>query len=259
MRHDKQTDLSERLPSGDPPREVNAFDVDFYSGSRDNLVGSIITATGRPFSYIVTPNVNHLVQLERDEQLRHAYRGASHRPCDSRVLNALLALIQKPVQEVIPGSDLTATLMEVAQRRAWTVSVIGSEVDDIATMRRRYPGVEFLHHNPPMGFIERPDDVRACLDFVAQHPAHLVILSVGCPRQEVLARRILDEERSTGVGLCVGASINFLSGKVKRAPKWMQRLSLEWLHRMCMEPGRLVKRYATDAVLVLPIIFRNLR
>lgn len=259
MTHEKHTDFTDRGPHGDSHREVRAFDVDFYSGSFDSLVGSIITATGRPFSYIVTPNVNHLVQLERDEQLRDAYRGASHRPCDSRVLNTLLALIHKPVQEVIPGSDLTATLMDVAQRRAWRVSVIGCEADDIARMRSRYPGVEFLHHNPPMGFIKHPEHVRACLEFVAEHPAHLVILSVGCPRQEVLARRILDEGRSTGVGLCVGASINFLSGKVKRAPKWMQRLSLEWLHRMCMEPGRLVKRYATDAVHVLPIIFRNLR
>lgn len=260
MQNEKETEFANvDLGYGSQPAEVNAFDINFFNGSRDDLVQDVIHASERPFSYIVTPNVNHLVQLEHDEKLKHAYAAASHRTCDSRILKALLALLRKPVQEVIPGSDLTALLMGVAQRRAWRVCVIGAAVEDIAKMRTLYPNVTFLHHNPPMGFINRPDDVRACLDFVADNPAHLVVLSVGCPRQEMLARLIHDEGRSMGVGLCVGASINFISGRVKRAPLWMQKMSLEWLHRMCMEPKRLVKRYVGDAVQMLPIILRQFR
>jgi exopolysaccharide biosynthesis WecB/TagA/CpsF family protein len=62
-----------------------------------------------------------------------------------------------------------------------------------------------------------------------------------------------------GVGLCVGASLAFLSGKIKRAPPWMQRLSLEWLHRLYTEPKRLTRRYAVDAYRILPIIARQFR
>lgn len=239
--------------------EISTFDISLYNRSRDELIKCISLASERRFSYIVTPNVNHIVQLDHDHELRHAYAAASHRVCDSRVLQSLLNMMGRPVQEVIPGSDLTAALMDIAECRSWRVCIIGCSSDDVAKLQLTYPRVTFFHHDPPMGFISKPAEIRACLDFVATNPAHLVVLSVGCPRQELLARKIFDDGRAKGVGLCVGASLNFLSGKVKRAPQWMQRMSLEWLHRMCMEPGRLVRRYATDAVRVIPIILRNLR
>lgn len=240
-------------------REITAFDINLYNQSRDELIESISAASERRFSYIVTPNVNHVVQLEHDEALQWAYAGASHRVCDSRVLQMVLTLIGQPVQEVIPGSDLTSTLMDIAQSRSWRVCVIGCGKGDMAELKRRYPRITFFHHDPPMGFITQPREVSTCIDFVAANHAQLTVLSVGCPRQEVLARKILDDGRSRGVGLCVGASLNFLSGKVQRAPLWMQQTSLEWLHRMCSEPGRLIKRYAVDAIRVIPIILRNLR
>ena len=259
MRTENETDFS----SLDFPREsrtadVKAFDIDIFNGSKEELVRHVVAASEKQFSYIVTPNVSHVVQLEHNEQLRHAYAAASLRTCDSRILKAVLKLMRIHVQEVIPGSDLTEELMGVAQRLKWKVTIIGAESDCVTILQQNYPDVTYFHHNPPMGFIDRPDEVEACLSFVADNPAHLVVLSVGCPRQEMLARMLFDQGRATGVGLCVGASVNFLSGRVKRAPKWMQRMSLEWLHRMCMEPNRLVKRYAVDAVRMIPILIRQI-
>lgn len=238
---------------------IRGFDIDFYDGSNAELIDHVITASGRAFSYIVTPNVNHVVRLEDDTELRRAYAAASHRICDSQVLKRLMTLLRTPVPEVIPGSNLTGELMDIAEARAWRVTVIGSDATEMRTMRRRYPNVTFLHHNPPMGFFDHPQEVQACLDFVIDHPAELVVLAVGCPRQEILGRLIQEDGRARGVGLCVGASIDFLSGKVKRAPRWMQRMSLEWLHRMCTEPRRLAKRYANDAVRMVPILYRQFR
>lgn len=238
---------------------IKGFDIDFYDGSNAKLIDHVIEASMRPFSYIVTPNVNHVVRLEDDPQLRHAYADASHRICDSQVLKHLMTLLRIPVPEVIPGSNLTGELMNIAEAKSWRVTVIGSDASEMRTMRRLYPNVAFFHHNPPMGFFDRPPAVQACLDFVIRHPAELVVLAVGCPRQEILARLIRADGRAQGVGLCVGASIDFLSGKVRRAPRWMQRMSLEWLHRMCTEPRRLAKRYAGDAVRMIPILYRELR
>jgi exopolysaccharide biosynthesis WecB/TagA/CpsF family protein len=219
----------------------------------------VIDASTKTFSYIVTPNINHVVQLEHNRELRRAYDSASHRTCDSQVLNSLLKLTGSQVYEVIPGSTMTEELMTIAEAKKWRVTIVGSDASELETMRELYRNVTFFHHNPPMGFIDRPAEVQACLDYVASHPAHLVVLAVGCPRQEILARLIYKDGRAKGVGLCVGASINFLSGKFKRAPRWMQRMSLEWLHRMCTEPRRLVKRYAVDAIRIVPIVFRQLR
>lgn len=238
---------------------LRVFDIDFYNGSHAALVSQIIEASSSEFSYIVTPNVNHVVKLQDDPELRSAYANASHRICDSQVLQRLMKLMHIPVREVIPGSSLTEELMSIAEAKRWSVTVIGNEASEIRTMRRRYPHVTFYHHNPPMGFWDRPALVQECLDFVTAHPAHLVVLAVGCPRQELLGQLIHANGGAKGVGLCVGASINFLSGKVKRAPKWMQRMSLEWLHRMCTEPRRLAKRYVTDAIRIVPIIVRQLR
>lgn len=238
---------------------IRGFDIDFYDGSNAELIDHIIEASQQAFSYIVTPNVNHVVRLEDDAELRRAYADASHRICDSQVLKGLMKLLRIPLPDVIPGSNLTGELMNIAQEKGWRVTVIGSDASEIRTMRQLYPRITFFHHNPPMGFFDHPEEVQACVDFVVSNPSELVVLAVGCPRQEILARLIRADGRAQGVGLCVGASINFLSGKVRRAPRWMQRMSLEWLHRMGTEPRRLVKRYANDAVRLIPILYRQFR
>lgn len=238
---------------------MKAFDIDFYSGSKDALIAEIIDASQQPYRYIVTPNVNHIVQLEHDRELKRAYANASHRVCDSRVLYPLLKALQVKVEEPIPGSTLTEELIQLADERAWRVSVIGCESEDIEVLRQRYPGITFFHHNPPFGFIDDEHAVQACLAFILEHPAQLNILSVGCPRQERLALKVFESGQAVGVGLCVGASLNFLSGRVQRAPAWIQRLSMEWLHRMCTEPRRLTKRYLLDALRVIPVILRQFR
>ncbi|MCJ0975035.1 WecB/TagA/CpsF family glycosyltransferase [Pseudomonas sp. PS1] len=255
----KEAHADERPSCCSRQRTIRGFDIDFFDGSNAELIDHIIEASSREFSYIVTPNVNHVVRLEEDSELRRAYANASHRICDSQVLRGLMTLLRIPVPDVIPGSSLTGELMDLAEAKRWRVTVIGSDPSQIRTMRRLYPNVTFFHHNPPMGFFDHSQDVQACLDFVIDHPAELVVLAVGCPRQEILGRLIQADGRARGVGLCVGASIDFLSGKVRRAPRWMQRMSLEWLHRMCTEPRRLTKRYAKDAVRLVPILYRQFR
>lgn len=236
-----------------------AFDIDFYTGSKDELLDAIVAAGQQPYRYIVTPNVNHVVLLERDAELRQAYAEASHRVCDSRVLYPLLKALKVPVQEPIPGSTLTAELLELAERQGWSVSVIGCAASDVEVLRQRYGHVTFHHHNPPFGFIDDAEAVQACVDFVAAHPAELNVLSVGAPRQERLALIIQQSGRARGVGLCVGGSLHFLSGRVPRAPEWIQRLSLEWLYRICQEPKRLTTRYLVDGLRVVPLILKQFR
>jgi exopolysaccharide biosynthesis WecB/TagA/CpsF family protein len=110
-----------------------------------------------------------------------------------------------------------------------------------------------------MGFIDDPQEVERCIDFIERHPSPMTVFSVGSPRQEILACQIFERGAAKGIGLCVGASLLFLSGRVKRAPVWVQRLSLEWLHRLCTEPRRLAGRYAGDAYRIVPIIARQFR
>lgn len=235
---------------------TQAFGVDFYTGSKADLLKIIRDAMEQPYSYIVTPNVDHLAQLQDSEPFRRAYAKARLRVCDSRVLLPLLQSLGIPVQEVIPGSDLTVDLLRLAQAEGLKLVLIGSSDDECALLRKRFPGIELHHYNPPMGFINNPEEVERCLAFIREHPSHLVFYAVGAPRQELLASQVKSHERN-GIGLCIGASIAFATGTVKRAPAWMQNARLEWLHRLSTEPRRLGKRYLQDLFYIIPAYWRE--
>lgn len=242
-----------------PEIVLKAFNIEFYTGSKEELLRQILLTCQMPFTYIVTTNVNHIVQLEHDQQLSNAYTMAAYRICDSRVLYPILKLFGVKPAEAIPGSTLTDDLMEIAAARQWTVTVVGCEADNMAVLREKYHSIQFHHHYPPMGFIKDESAVKRCLDFVITHPAHLVVFALGCPTQEIMADLVLETGQALGVGLCVGGSLNFLAGSVERAPVWVQNLSLEWLHRVCAEPRRLLGRYAHDAWHFIPILMKHLR
>jgi exopolysaccharide biosynthesis WecB/TagA/CpsF family protein len=238
---------------------MEVFGIEFYHGRRRELIAELIALSDQPFSYIVTPNVNHIVLLEQGEDFRRSYLHANLRICDSRVLLPLLNRLNAGVAEAIPGSTLTKDMIQVAEDRRWPITVIGCGVDVISTLKKKYPSITFYHHNPPMGFIHNKTEVERSILFIIKHPARIIVFSVGSPQQEILASKVFEQGGAVGVGLCVGASLMFLSGKIRRAPEWMQRLSLEWLHRIFHEPTRLTKRYWNDAYRVIPVIFKQLR
>lgn len=235
-----------------------AFGIDFFLGGKDELLLYISKAMYGPYIYIVTPNVDHVVQFQENKDLREAYRTAGKRVCDSRILAPLLRSLGVNIKEVIPGSDLTLTLLQRANQEALTITLIGSSTEDVGKLRAFYPDVIFHHYNPPMGFINRVEEVQKCVDFIYTQKSHIILYAVGAPRQEILASMI-DKERRTGVGLCIGASILFATGSLKRSPIWMQRARVEWLHRMLSEPRRLARRYIYDAVHIFPIYIKAKR
>ena len=237
-------------------KSTPAFGVDFYTGTKSERLERIKEGVQQPYSYIVTPNVDHLVLLKRSEGLRQAYAHARLRICDSRILAPMLHSLGVHVREVIPGSDLTIDLLNWANQNELRLVLIGASDTECNRLRLRYPRIQIAHHNPPMGFIDRPAEVEQCLDFIRTHPSELVFYAVGAPRQEILAAAVRSEERN-GIGLCIGASIAFATGSVKRAPAWMQEARLEWLHRMCSEPRRLVKRYLQDFLFIVPAYYRE--
>jgi N-acetylglucosaminyldiphosphoundecaprenol N-acetyl-beta-D-mannosaminyltransferase len=107
-----------------------------------------------------------------------------------------------------------------------------------------------------MGFIMKLEAVEECLHFVEQaSPFRFCFLAVGSPQQEMLAALLRQRGIARGLALCVGASLNFLTGTERRAPLWVQKLSLEWLYRLAQNPRRLWVRYLVRG----PRIFGQLR
>ncbi len=218
----------------------------FDTGSIEEAVCSILTETRGVFKYVVTPNVHHMVKmLDAPGTIQPLYKRAWRVFCDSRVLSRL-AWFNRQTLPVITGSDLTSCLISRAAELRLTIAIIGPTVSACAALMEKYPGLDVAVYTPPMGFIKSELEIRRCVDFVVEKQAPLVFLAVGMPQQEILACHIADHPQATGIGLCIGASIDFLTGKQRRAPVWMQKAGLEWLHRLLSDPRRMASRYLID-------------
>jgi N-acetylglucosaminyldiphosphoundecaprenol N-acetyl-beta-D-mannosaminyltransferase len=227
----------------------------FYTGSTEDAVEEILAETGDRFKYLVTPNVHHMVRLlENPATLRPLYERAWRVFCDSRVLSRLASFSGLSLS-VVTGSDLTARIIARAGEQGLKVALVGPTAAAGATLARRYPGLNVVLHTPPMGFITSEHEVQKCIDFVVKVQAPLIFLAVGMPQQEILAAQIADHPQARGIGLCIGASIDFLTGKQRRAPVWVQKAGLEWLHRLLSDPRRLASRYLIECPRIFYLIW----
>lgn len=231
------------------------LNVDFSPLTRPEALAALVAQSENlaPFVYVATPNVAHIVMLHEDLSARKPlYDSAWLRLNDSRILE-LLAHVSGLALPVTAGSDLTADLFEAVIRPETPLTVIGGDQALIEALKRRYGLQTIYWHAPPLGLIHNPDALAEAAAFIAAHAAPFVFLCVGSPQQEMLAKAAADRGDAVGVGLCVGASLEFLVGRVKRAPRWMQAARLEWLHRLVSEPRRLAKRYLMEGPKILAI------
>lgn len=206
-----------------------------------------------PFRYIVTPNVDHIVRLTKEPDVfKPLYASAWLSVCDSRILEVLANKSDIPLKAV-PGSDLTQQLFDNVITKDDDITVIGADAEIISIMKEKYDIGTIYHHEPPMGLRRKPEAVKACAEFIRDNPARYVFICVGSPQQEMVAKAAVELDGTVGLGLCVGASLDFLAGRTKRAPKWMQRARLEWLFRLASEPGRLWRRYLVDGPKIFSI------
>ncbi len=202
--------------------------------------------TRHGFRYLVTPNVDHLVRLNKEPDLyQPLYEASWLSVCDSRILELLANMSGLPLKAV-PGSDLSQQLFDNVITADDAITVIGADEEIVRRVATRYGLTQVHHHMPPMGLRNKPEAIADCAQFVADHPARYVFICVGSPQQEMVAKACLDRGDCVGLGLCVGASLDFIGGRVLRAPKWMQQLRLEWFYRLISEPKRLWKRYLLE-------------
>jgi N-acetylglucosaminyldiphosphoundecaprenol N-acetyl-beta-D-mannosaminyltransferase len=239
---------SSALSENDMTEESVCFlGLRFDTGSMEEAARDILAEMHGQFRYVVTPNVHHMVRLLEDQDtMRPLYEGAWRVFCDSRVLSRL-AQVRGLKLPVITGSDLTAYLVTRAAKQGLTVAIIGPTDAACARLLDKYPGLRVVCHTPKMGFIGSELEVRRCVNFVVEAQAPLVFLAVGRPQQEMLASRIADHPQARGVGLCIGAAIDFLTGTQRRAPVWVQKVGLEWCYRLLSDPKRFARRYLLES------------
>ncbi len=249
----------------DLPRHDTAEDrvyflgLHFNTGSMKEASRDILAQTNGHFRYVATPNVHHMVKLLEDPvTMRPLYQGAWRVFCDSRVLSRLARVSGLRVP-VITGSDLTVDLITHAVKQGLPIAVLGPTDAACARLKDKYPGLDVVSYAPPMGFIRSELEIRKCVDFVVKARAPLIFIAVGRPQQEILAGRIADHPQARGVGLCIGASIDFLTGTQRRAPVWIQNAGLEWLYRLISDPQRFARRYLLESPWIFYFVWLELK
>ena len=209
------------------------------------------------FGYVVTPNADHLIRFNDDAVFRALYADADHTLLDSRFVSHLLRVFKGVRVPVCTGSDLTARLFSDVIVPDDVVVLIGGSAEQAHQLVERYGLDRLAHFNPPMGFIRDPEAVEACLQFIEAHsPFRFCLLAVGSPQQESLAQRLKERGVARGLALCIGASINFLTGAERRAPAWMQACGMEWLFRLSQDPRRMAWRYLVRGPRVFALLRR---
>ena len=231
--------------------------LDFAALDLDRVLRHLLARpAAAPFGYVVTPNADHLVRLAREPGLCHVYAGAELRLLDSRLVQRSARALGLAAPPAVPGSDLTARLL-AAVGRSEPVTIVGLPPEWLGPLAARCGIAPPAHHDPPAGFEHDPQAFARAVRFVLDHPARFVLLAVGAPRQERLAAAIAATGQARGLGLCIGASLDFLSGRARRAPRWMQHTGIEWLHRLGSEPRRLAGRYLRDDPAIFALLLRE--
>lgn len=214
---------------------------------------------GMPLAYAVSINAQILVLAGRDGALAAAHEAAWLRLNDSRVLARLQRWTGGDAVPVAAGSDITRLLLERVIQPEDPVTIIGGGPELLPALRARFGLRHMAQHVPPMGFGAMPEARAAAIAFARARPARFLFVATGAPRSEALLAQMVAEGGVTGTGLAVGSGLLFAVGLTRRAPGWMQRLGLEWLHRAWTEPLRLGRRYASDFPPLLGIAWRAWR
>lgn len=208
-------------------------------------------------SYVVTPNVDHIVRLEKDVELQKVYKNASLILTDGKPLIWISKWYKTPIKEKISGSDLFPKVCELAANKNYTMYLLGAAegVADIAAknLMKKYPGLNVVGtYSPPFGFEKNEQEMNKIKTQIQEVHPDILIVGLGCPKQEKFMYYHC-KELGVPISFGLGASIDFEAGNIKRAPKWMSNHGLEWLYRFSKEPKRLFKRYFVDDLKIIQV------
>lgn len=225
---------------------IRILNTDIKAITRDELLRDL------DHGVLITPNVDHLVKLQKDPEFYRCYHQAEWVVCDSRILYLCSKLLRHSIPEAIPGSSFfTAYYQYHKDDPACRIFLLGA-MDGVALKARdkinAAVGREIVvgAMSPSFGFESKLDECERIYEEINRSGANVVLVGVGAPKQEkwIFAHK----HRMPGVNLwmALGATIDFEAGNVKRAPAIFQKLALEWLYRLCKEPKRMFRRYIVD-------------
>ncbi|MEM8781449.1 MAG: WecB/TagA/CpsF family glycosyltransferase [Planctomycetota bacterium] len=247
--------VADNLTAGPSFDTVAVRGVRFASLTERQTIELMFTGLDRGRGgWVVTSNLDHLRRATRDDEFRTMLERADAVVADGMPIVWAARLAGTPLPERVAGSTMTTDVAATAAERGRSVFLLGGNPGVAeaarAVLEADYPGLRVVGtHCPPLGFERSESEMAALRDALKATEPDLVLVALGSPKQEKLIRDL----RSAGVlpgawRIGVGITLSFLAGDVSRAPAWMQRIGMEWIHRLTQEPKRLFRRYLIEGV-----------
>jgi N-acetylglucosaminyldiphosphoundecaprenol N-acetyl-beta-D-mannosaminyltransferase len=214
---------------------------------------------GKP-AYVLTPNAQHIVLLEKERRLQEIYDRADLVIPDGVSLLIAARLYGRSLQQRIAGVDLFRALCGLAAEAGLHVFLLGGRPGSAElaaiNLKNDYPDLQCTTYCPPLGFEQNPDHLQHTADAITAAQPDLLFAAFGAPKQEYW---IYQHGLQLSVPVCigVGGSFEIVGGIVPRAPMWAQNIGCEWLYRLCLEPRRMWRRYLIGNLQFAAIVLRQ--
>jgi N-acetylglucosaminyldiphosphoundecaprenol N-acetyl-beta-D-mannosaminyltransferase len=237
-----------------PPPRIDLLGLPLHAlTEREVLTLLAQRLDARQGTWVITPNLDILRQYTKYPELRPLFH-AEHGGADVLLPDGMpliwasrIAGHSPPLPQRVAGSTLVLSLAHLAGSRGWRLFLLGGAPGDAeraaAVLQSRHKDLVIAGtFCPPLGFEKDPRQLQEIEDKLVAAQPDLVYVALGFPKQELLTQQIRHcLPNATFIG--VGISLSFIAGTVRRAPRWVQGLGLEWVHRLIQEPRRLAKRY----------------
>ena len=246
--------------------EIKVSRIKFLNVEIDNLtmkeaIGEIDKLIlDKKTSYVVTPNVDHIVKLEDDKEFRNVYKAADLILADGMPIIWISKLKSTPIKEKISGSDLFPNVCKLASEKGYKIFLLGA-AEGIAlkaaeNLKKKFKGLNIVGaYSPSYGFENNEEEIEKIINTIHKAKPDILAVGLGAPKQEKFIYRF-KERLNVPISLAIGASIDFEAGSIKRAPVFMQKWGLEWLYRLFKEPKRMFKRYLIDDMKIAKLIIK---
>lgn len=201
---------------------------------------------------LITPNIDHLIKLQKDKEFYEVYQKAEWVICDSKILYLLSKLLKNPLSMAIPGSSFFTSYYEYHKDDENCKIFLLGAAEGIAKKakeninRRCGRKIVVGAHSPSYGFEKNEKECDDIVDMINESGANVLLVGVGAPKQEKWIMKYRERLTSIDLFMGLGATIDFEAGTLKRAPMIWQKMGMEWLYRFIKEPRRLFKRYFVD-------------
>jgi N-acetylglucosaminyldiphosphoundecaprenol N-acetyl-beta-D-mannosaminyltransferase len=210
--------------------------------------------------YVVTPNTDIVMRMQKEPDLLDICNNADLILTDGEMVVKLSKFLGNPIKERVAMTDFVWNVCDLALETGYRMFLFGGKASVLEKgkmrIQQKYPLLNICgHYSPPLGFENNPTELQKALNIIRESKADILIVFLGCPKQERFIAKYKDEYQ-VPVSITMGGCIDFIGTDIKRAPLWMQKSGLEWFFRFAQEPKRLFKRYFIDDVKIFPLVLK---